>query len=158
MTYCMDAALLVHVGFGVFAIATGLAFYSKYQKGEKEKLQLAYTAQKDADVQQLLDTVQHLEKSNQNYAYKLNSIRKNYDVDLDDEELPAGPIDQILPTAVNAMADRLPPSLKPFFSDPEVVKSVVQIAVKNPDLVTKALSLFKAPDTAITPKPSQYAL
>ena len=154
----MDAALLVHVGFGVFAIATGLAFYSKYQKGEKEKLQLAYTAQKDADVQQLLDTVQHLEKSNQNYAYKLNSIRKNYDVDLDDEELPAGPIDQILPTAVNAMADRLPPSLKPFFSDPEVVKSVVQIAVKNPDLVTKALSLFKAPDTAITPKPSQYAL
>ena len=154
----MDAALLVHVGFGVFAIATGLAFYSKYQKGEREKLQLAYTAQKDADVQQLLDTVQHLEKSNQNYAYKLNSIRKNYDVDLDDEELPAGPIDQILPTAVNAMADRLPPSLKPFFSDPEVVKSVVQIAVKNPDLVTKALSLFKAPDTAITPKPSQYAL
>ena len=158
MTYCMDAALLVHVGFGVFAVAAGLAFYSKYQRGEKEKMQLAYSAQKDADVQELINQVQSLEKSNQNYAYKLNSIRKNYDVDLEDEELPAGPIDQILPTAVGAMADRLPPSIKPFFSDPEVIKSVVQIAVKNPDLVTKALSLFKPADNAASPKPSQYAL
>ena len=148
MTYCMDAALLVHVGFGVFAVAAGLAFYSKYQRGEKEKMQLAYSAQKDADIQNLVEQVQHLEKSNQNYAYKLNSIRKNYDVDLEDEELPPGPIDQILPTAVSAMADRLPPSLKPFFSDPEVVKSVINIAAKNPDLVTKAIGLFKPADTA----------
>ena len=148
MTYCMDAALLVHVGFGVFAVAAGLAFYSKYQRGEKEKMQLAYSAQKDADIQNLVEQVQHLEKSNQNYAYKLNSIRKNYDVDLEDEELPPGPIDQILPTAVGAMADRLPPSLKPFFSDPEVVKSVINIAAKNPDLVTKAIGLFKPADTA----------
>ena len=144
----MDANLVLSVGFGVFAIAAGLAFFSKHLKAEKEKLELGYTIQRDQQVQELAEQVEHYKRSALNYQGRLQRISRNYDVDFDDDELPDGPPNELLPAAMGLVADKLPPSIKPILSNPQVVQSIVNVVAKNPDILNKLMGLFSKPETA----------
>ena len=144
----MDASLVLSVGFGVFAICAGLAFFAKYQRHEKEKLELGYSIQRDDAIADLQAQLATMTKSNENYRYRLNRLARNYDVDFDDEELPDGPQNELLPAAMDLIGSKLPPAVKPILNNPTVMKSLVDVVAKNPDILQKVMGLFAKPDAA----------
>ena len=139
----MDAGLVLSAGFGVFAICAGLAFFSKHVRAEKEKLELSYTIQRDQQVQDLTDQVEHFKRSALNFQQRLQKVTRNYDVDFEDEELPeSANTDELLPAAMNIIGDKLPPSIRPIVNNPKVMGAIVDAVAKNPDILNKVMDLF----------------
>ena len=142
MLTIVDAALLLTIGFGIFALCMGLAFFAKYLRFEREKLELGYTIQKDQQVQELAEQVEHYKRSAQNFQARLHRLSRSYDVDFEDDELPDAPNDQLVPAALELIGSKLPPSIKPILNNPKVVNSLVDVVVKNPDILNKVVGLF----------------
>ena len=148
------------VGFGVFSLCVGLGFFSKYNRHEKEKLELQNMVLQTKEIQELADLVEHYKRSAQNFQQRLKRISNQYDVDFDDDEIDTNqPQDVLLPQIVNAAAEKLPPSLKPILGNPELVKAGVEVFSKNPELLGKAMELFtKNESTAAPPGTDRFAV
>ena len=149
------------VGFGVFSLCVGLGFFTKYNKHEKEKLELQNMVLQTREIQELAEQLEHYKRSAQNYHQRLKRISTNYDVDFDDDEIDTtAPQDQLIPQAVNAIAGKLPPSVQGILGNPKVIAGVADAIQSNPELVPKIIGLFTKSDTptAAAPGPERYAV
>ena len=160
----VDANLVLQVGFGIFALCAGLAFYARYNRHEKEKIELINALSKDKELMDMAAQLEHAKKSAENYRYKINRIRSSYDVDFDDVDIDTNaPNDELLPAIVDALGDKLPPSLKPILANPKVLPAISNVIEKHPELLEKAVSMFvKKDDAATAPsapsRPMQYGI
>ena len=152
--------MLVLVGFGVFTLCVGLGFFTKYNRHEKEKIELQNMVLQTREIQELAEQVEYYKRSAQNYQQRLKRIAAGYDVDFENDDIdPELPQDQLLPQILNAATDKLPPSLKPILGNPELVKAGIEVLSKNPDLLQKAIGVI-SPDKPTLPAPEsqRYAV
>ena len=129
---------MLQVGFGVFALVCGLAFYARYNRHEREKMEMINALQKDRDMQEMATQLDYYKKSAENYKYKIGRLRTNYDVDFDDDEVDTqAPTNELVPTLLELAGDKLPPKLRAVIANPKVMDAVATTVQKHPDLIEK---------------------
>jgi len=155
--------LEVAVTLSILGIALGLIGYksiSRYLHLESQKVTSDQKSNYENHVLDLQNKLQTMENSRDGYKQKLYAVRRDYDVDFEDDEINTElDTNSIIPEIAAAIFPKMPKKLKELLGKEELQTALFKVAEKNADKIPDWINKFiveKEPANSTTMLKERY--
>jgi len=151
--------LEIIIAGGIFVTILSLIGYkslNRYLTIEHQKTTSSDRANFENTILNLKKEVNELDSSRRNYKYKYNAMKKDYDIEWDDLEIPENAEnDKIIPMIAEALFPKMPKSMKELLGKDGIEDAIFKFVGENPDRIGSWVEKFipkKEAQGSSTPK------
>jgi len=131
----LEVAITGIIGL-IFLGLIGYKSLSKYLHHEGIKVTNEQKALFENQILTLTKDFTSMENSRDGYRQKYKFLQKNYDIELDDDEISdEGEVSDIIPEIASALFPKMPPKLKELLGKEELQEAIFKVAEKNADKI-----------------------
>jgi len=136
------------IALGIFGTAFGLIGFKALTRYLKHEAMIVTSDQKatyEKKVMDLTGALTTMEASRNGYRFKVKSLRDNYDIYFDDDELlESGNVqtDELIPAIAQAVYPKMPKKVLELLGREDIQDAIFKVAEKNPDKISEWVSKF----------------
>lgn len=153
-----ESTVVLIIGL-IFVSLVSYKVFVTWTRSEKERHQLVHNQVMDEKYKKQEEQLQHLTKQVWNWSHRYRTLKREYDIEPDEDEYfeddEDGKPEDKVSDLVKIIYPKLPKSVAKIIDKPELQEAVARTASKNPDGLASLIERFtkKTPPAEADPTP-----